>query len=145
MSWWTHIVAAIDIDTYIRSKTIKSDVEELLKGAPEITGSEGNADIFVNVLSGTNISTNCDCGCCEYGETIKHLDEGGWICDASDGYQCPRGEYQTRVVVTVIGDLRDRQKSQTEREWLNFKNFIEKKIRNDGFTIRNCACNIEGW
>ena len=63
MSWWTHIVAAIDVDTYISSKTIKSDVEELLKGAPAITGSEGNADIFVNVLSGTNISTNRDCGC----------------------------------------------------------------------------------
>ena len=31
MSYWTHIVAAIDVETYIQSKTIQSDVEKLLE------------------------------------------------------------------------------------------------------------------
>jgi len=140
---WTHIVAAIDVDTYIEDKNIKSIVEKMLENAPKITGSEGNADVFVNVLSGYNSWTNCDCAHCEYGNTIQHLNEGGFKCDADWDYQCPEGEYQSRVVITVVGDLRDRRKQQTHKEWNAFNNYVAKKIRGKkGFEIRNCACVI---
>lgn len=127
MSMWTHIVASLDVETYIESNTIKEDVEKMLKKAPKITGSEGPADIFVNVLSGHNVSC--------------------W--DGDD-----RREYQTRVVITVIGDLRDRMKAQTEDEWSKFKNFIgqdewaEEEYEQENslnFTIRNCAYEIKGY
>ena len=144
MSAWTHIIAAIDIDTYIEDKNIKSVVEELLKESPKITGSEGNANVFVNVLSGYNHSTNCDCKNCEYLKTIQKTKDG-FICDSPDGYDCPEGKYQTRVVITVIGDLRDRHKSTTHKEWNKFNNFVAKKIYGKrGFEIRNCACVIRG-
>lgn len=110
MSRWTHIVAAIDVDTFIASKTIKSDVEKLLEDAPEITGSEGPADVFVNVLHGYNVYASED--------------------------------YQTRVVITVIGDLRDKTGKATEKEWIEFNKFIETQINGDGWWIRNCTCKI---
>lgn len=142
MSMWAHIVAAIDVDTYIRSKTIESDVKELLKEAPKITGSEEDAHIFVNVLPGSNHITSCDCRNCEYDKTREFFGKGRYRCYKPEGYECPEGRYQTRVVITIIGDLRDKSIAETEKEWLSFKNFIENEIGDDGFTIRNCSCNI---
>lgn len=115
MSRWTHIVAAIDVDTYMSSHTIEDDVRELLKWAPQITGSECVADVFANVLSGHNISSY-----------------GGGVYD----------EYQTRVVITVVGDLRNRTKEDTVKEWIEFKTFIETLIDGEGWWIRNCTCKI---
>lgn len=119
MSMWTHIVASIDVDTFKESHTIKEDVEKMLEKAPKITGSEGPADVFVNVLSGSDIT-----------------DVNG-------------DEFQTRIAITVIGDLRDRTKDQTEKEWNEFKDFIgvEPEFYSDdreglNFEIRNCSCNI---
>lgn len=128
MSYWTHIVASIDAETYIESDTIKTDVEKMLERAPKITGSEGPADVFVNVLSGYNVS-----------------------CWDEDKHH----EYQTRVVITVVGDLRDRMKEQTEKEWTEFKKFIGEELLEDSdeegnpdglnFGIRNCSYEIIGW
>lgn len=146
MSYWTHIVAAIDVDTYKQSRTIKEDVEKMLTDAPKITGSEGPADVFVNVLSGYNHWTSCDCQSCEYGNTRRRDEiDGGWYCDAADDYNCPSGEYQSRVVITVVGDLRDRMKDDTKSEWKEFKKYIEKHIDENGFGIRNCSYNIKGY
>ena len=124
MSMWTHIVASIAVDTFKESDTIKEDVEKMLEDAPKITGSERPADVFVNVLSGYNISIY---------EDDKHK------------------VYQTRVVITVVGDLRDRTKAQTEKEWNDFKNFIgiEPELYTDGreglnLEIINCSCEIKG-
>lgn len=142
MSSWTHIVATIDVDTNIEDKNIKNKVEEILKNAPKITGSEEDADIFVNVLSGHNTSTSCDCNSCKYKETIVRHEGGGYSCDADENYQCLWGEYQTRVVITVIGDLRDRSKYKTNNEYNEYKefiNFIEKDCK---VWIRNRTVKI---
>ena len=139
MSYWTHIVASIDVDTNIEDKNIKNRIEDILKDAPKITGSEKKADIFVNVLSGHNTSTNCDCRVCEHKETIVHHEEGGFSCDADENYKCPWGEYQTRVVITVIGDLRDRKIERTKEEYKVFYKFIK-----DRFYIRNKTLKIIG-
>ena len=144
MSNWTHIVASIDAETYIYSKDIQSVVEDMIKNAPKITGSERDADIFVNKLSGYNCSMSFDCNACQYKDTLQSDDEGFW-CDAPEGFVCPDGKYQTRVVITVIGDLRDRHREQTKREWLAFKDYIAKHINENGFCIRNCSCNILGY
>lgn len=145
MSMWTHIAAVIDVDTCMESDDIENDVRELLKTAPKITGSEGPANVFVNVLPGYNMSTNADCRRCRFGNTICHLKEGGFTCEASEDYECPSGEYQTRVVITVIGDLRDRYRKETKAEWLNFKKFIDKTISGQGFIIRNYSWKIIGY
>ncbi len=58
MSYWTHITACIYLETDIESHNIKDIVEKKLQDAPKITGSEGNADVFVTPLSGHNLWTS---------------------------------------------------------------------------------------
>lgn len=143
MSKWAHIVASIDVDTYIESNTIESDVKEMLKKAPKITGSEEDAHIFVNVLPGYNVTSCYDCRRCEHC-TREYIDDGEirYGCCKPEGCECPEIKYQTRVVITVIGDLRDTEIPQTEKEWIAFKKFIDEEVDDRGFYIRNCACNI---
>lgn len=141
MSLWTHIVATLHVDTSIESKGIEALVRERLEDAPRITGSEGDADVFVNVISGHNIWVGCDCQRCEYGHTVKGLDTGGFTCESPAGYDCPSGTYQSMVVITVVGDLRDRMRDDTKAEWFAFKKFVEKEI---GY-IRNFTWKIQGW
>ncbi len=140
MSYWTHIVAVIDIDTCHDDKNIKGYVENILANAPKITGSEGPADVFVNVKSGHNHWTSCDCQACGYKDTIKHYPDG-YECAAPDGFQCPEGEYQTRVAITILGDLRDRERWRTRDEWTAFKAYVKTHL-GQGYDFRNCACRI---
>lgn len=138
MSDWTHIVSTIEVDTNIEDKNIQSKVYEMLKEAPIITGSEKKADIFVNVLSGYNVSDPCDCNACRYKDTVVYY-VGGLSCDADKDFQCPEGVYQTRVVITVVGNLRDRIKERTEKEYNDFIKFLENECK---FSIKNKTVNI---
>lgn len=142
MSYWTHIVAIIEVDTYKQDKNIKEIVENMLKSAPKITGSERDADIFVNVLSGHNVWMGADCDHCQYKDTIVYNDNGSFNCDADDNYKCPEGEYQTRVIITVVGNLRDRMREQTKREYKEFYNYLKKTCV---FDINNKAVSILGY
>ena len=141
MSYWTHIVGVMHVDTFEEVPDIKTYIEDKLKNAPKITGSESDADVFVNPQSGHCCWTSCDCNHCEYKETIKHY-EDGFECDCPDDFVCPEGEYQTRAIITVCGDLRDRMKAQTKREWNAFHRYIAKEL---GFSIRIATCKINGY
>lgn len=141
MSFWTHIVGVMHVETYKEVDDIQKYVEEALAEAPKITGSVGPASVFVNREPGHNVSTSFDCARCDYKDTIQIADDG-FYCDAEDGFKCPFGEYQTRAIITVQGDLRDRMRQQTKREWKEFHKFIAKKL---GWTIRIATCRINGY
>ena len=144
MSMWTHITACMSVETgiVVKKPELRRRVKEFLKSAPEITGSEGPADIFVNIQGGYNFYTSHDCDRCKYKDSIIELkDEDGndyMMCSAPDKHDCS-AEYQTRVVISVQGDLRDRVKEETEKEFEEFKKYVEKL----GY-IRDYAVNIEG-
>ena len=144
MSMWTHITACMSVETGIVAKKpeLKKQVEEYLDKAPKITGSEGSADVFVNIQGGYSFYTSHDCDRCKYKDSIIELkDENGddyMMCSAPDKHDCS-AEYQTRVVISVQGDLRDRVKEKTEKEFEEFKKYVEKL----GY-IRDYAVNIEG-
>lgn len=144
MSQWTHVTGCLYIETFKEEKDIKKYVEKLLETTPKITGSEKDCDIFVNPLSGYNTSTNCDCKNCEYGKTKVYLDEGGFQCNANESYECPRGEYQTCVAITIIGDLRDRDGNTTRKE---IERFIRSLQHLDlGFFIDYCSIRVrDDW
>ena len=144
MSMWTHITACMSVETGIVAKKpeLKKQVKEYLDKAPKITGSEGPANVFVNIQGGYSFYTSCDCDRCKYKDSIIELkDENGndyMMCSAPDNRDCS-AEYQTRVVISVQGDLRDRVKEETEKEFEEFKKYVEKL----GY-IRDYAVNIEG-
>lgn len=139
MSYWTHIVDVMHVDTYTEVDNVQKLVEDALKNAPQITGSEGPATVFVNPEPGYYISTSCDCRRCQYKDTLKHSSEFGFECGRPKGFVCPTGEYQTRAVITVCGDLRDRMRSETRKEWNAFHRFIAHEL---GYAIRNATCRI---
>ena len=133
MSMWTHIVASLDVDTYVEVDDIEAYVKSKLRYAPKITGSERDAAVFVNAKPGYSCSTNRDCARCFYKGT------GDPECGAPVDYKCPEGSYQTRVVITVAGDLRDREFEETLHDWLAFKLFIEGDLE---WNVRNYSCRI---
>lgn len=136
MSCWTHVVGVMHVDTHREVPDIEEFVREKLKHAPMITGSEGPAAVFVNAEPGHNIWTSADCGRCEYSNTSCYE------CDPPGGFQCPSGHYQSRVVITIQGDLRDRMRAQTRKEWNAFHRYVAKEL---GFNIRVATCKINGW
>ena len=142
MSYWTHIVGIIHVETHIEDDNIVDLVQRALRDAPKITGSECDASIFVNAERGHNISTSSDCKHCDYRGSIIISDEDWIYCDAPYGYSCPTGEYQSQVTISVQGDLRDRMRAQTRKEWNAFHQYIVKQL---GYTIHLATCKITGY
>lgn len=136
MSRWTHVVGSLYVGTYKHEKDIKGYVENLLEQAPKITGSERDCDIFVNPLSGYNTSIGMDCDHCQHFRGEELNDNGKRVaieCDAEDNFKCPTGNYQTCVAITIIGNLRDRDKYKTIQEVNDFIRYIQSL--GNGFTI----------
>ena len=143
MSQWTHITACFSVETFIEEpkKELLKQVKSYLKNAPKITGSERDADIFVNIVSGHNFWTNFDCEHCKYKTSLRDVIINGQEyqeCDAPKNHDCS-GKYQSRIVISIQGDLRDRAKEDTEKEFQNFIEYIQQN-----YDIRDYSVNIEG-
>lgn len=143
VSRWTHITACFSVDTFIQDppKKLIKQVKDYLKNAPKITGSESDADIFVNIQSGHNSWTNFDCEHCKYQPTQKLITENGkeyLECDAPVDHDCS-AEYQSRIVISIQGDLRDREREQTKEEFKQFRKYLKSE-----YMIRDYSVNIEG-
>ena len=143
MSCWTHITACLSVETGMVAKRpeLRKRIKEFLKDAPKITGSEGPADIFVNIQSGYNFSMSHDCKHCKYKDSLRDIivDEKEYQeCDAPEGHDCS-ARYQTCVVISIQGDLRDRTKDQTQKEFNDFMKYLTMQ-----FYIRDYSLNIEG-
>lgn len=137
MSHWCSITACIYVNTDIEDKNIKTIVEEKLKLAPKITGSEGNADVFVNTLSGYNVWISADCDNCPYKDTIiRH--GGAFSCEPDEGYECKEVEYQTNICISIVGSLRDKWAEETESEYKEFLDWVSKNIGD----IKQESCKI---
>ena len=119
MSRWAHISAVIRIDihgkfvTELRDGVIQQEeldkyASEFASRMPKMTGSEGNASVFVNKLPGHSMS------------------KAHW-----DGKQYVWSEYQTRYCLTIIGDLRDRTPQKTRREFNAALRFLKDELGED--------------
>lgn len=143
MSCWTHITACLSVETEMLRKKpeLKREIQKIIRQGPKITGSERNADIFVNIPSGYNWFISHDCEHCKYKETLRTITidgEEGQECDAPDNYNCS-GEYQSCVVISIQGDLRDREFNRTKEEFEKFLEYVKDK-----FHVRDYTYNIEG-
>lgn len=144
MSKWVHITACLSVDTFLgkEASELKQTVEKLLEKAPKITGSEGPADVFVNIQSGWNLSTwDYDCAHCKYKDTKHKVTENGkeWEeCDGPDEHDC-FGHFQTCIVISIQGDLRDKTKKATENEFNRFLKYISKRCK---WWLRDYSVNI---
>ena len=126
MSKWTHVLSTIEVETSVFAKGNMDAIKELLKDAPKITGSERDADVFVNIPSGYNMMISGDCNSCEHRLTITHTGENEFSCGADKDSPCPSIKLQTRVIITIAGYLRDRTKKETEKEMKSFISYLRK-------------------
>lgn len=112
MSKWTHITGAMYVDTFreLDRAELQAHVEGILEKAPRITGSEANVQFFVNVLGG-------------YSTCIFDPDINEDIL------------YQTDVVITIVGDLRDRDKLETLAETKAFIEYFRKNLHIQMYSI----------
>lgn len=135
MSHWTHITACFSIDTGITEPKMKlrKIVKGFLENAPKITGSERDADIFINIQGGYNWTISHDCTHC------KHMDEFKTLgyCEVPKNHDCS-ANYQSCIVISIQGDLRDRTKNETQKEVDDFIKYISKE-----YEIRDYSLNIE--
>lgn len=115
MSRWTHITSCMSVDTCIENrKRIKKSIIDYINKAPKITGSEKDADIYITLQRGYNVSS--------WKQNRKH----DFI------------EYQTCIIISIQGDLRDKDGETTKEEFINFLNYIEKE-----YVVRDYSINIE--
>lgn len=121
MSMWTYVTGCILIDTMEEKEDIKAYIKKMLKDAPKITGSEQDVDIFINPLSGCNVSTM----------KVK-----------GDAVECK--DYQTCAAITLVGSLRDREIKDTQKELEDFIEFVDGTfcINNMGLNLSNGYKNI---
>lgn len=113
MSRWTHITSCMSVDTCELNKNrIKKSIIDYINNAPSITGSEGDAEVYITLQRGHNVSTwSRDKDCSVY--------------------------YQTCIVISIQGDLRDKDGESTKEEFINFLDYIGKK-----YIVRDYSINI---
>ena len=126
MSEWSYIHTSLTVDLMKCVHNPEEELKRILEFAPKITGSEGGPDIFINVKSGHNVSTNCDCEHCFYENTIKYYKSGGSSCKKPEEYKCKDAEFQTICIITIDGNLRDRNIEQTRKEFKEFKKYLKR-------------------
>ena len=110
----------------------KLRIKEILKKAPKITGSEGNANIFINIEpEGNTFHSPCD----EYCTGCPFYDfEEGNMCKRGWDFECPKCSFVSRYTITIQGDLRDTTFDKTYKEISEFFNFL---IKNDVTILMN--------
>lgn len=124
MSFWTQICGAIDVEAGI---DCIENLEKFISNLPKIKGSEGEVEFYVNKLKGYNYSTSADCNRCKYRETLKYHDKS-MSCESPEDFKCPKGEYQTRCIVSIVASLRDRMVSQVNDDLLEILNMFNKEF-----------------
>lgn len=112
------------------NEELKERLEKLIEEkAPKIKGSEGNAEIIVNICSGYNFWTSADCRRCKYKDTIIYNEEDGTdICESPEDFECPDGEYQDEITITIAGDLRDAFLDEVSKQVDDFIEFVKREI-----------------
>lgn len=115
MSRWTHITSCMSVDTCIENrKRVKKSIIDYINNAPKITGSEKDADIYITLQRDYNVSS------------WKQNNKGEFI------------KYQTCIIISIQGDLRDKDGETTKEEFINFLNYIKKE-----YIVRDYSINIE--
>lgn len=118
MSFWTNIRVILQVHTYVdmNYNKFKGQIEEAIRQAPNITGSEGNTSInTLNFIEGASSFKD--------GKTIYYTD---------------------RCHIVIIGNLRDRFIEDTRKELKAFVKHL-RKYRDGMFYVDYDVNIIRGY
>lgn len=99
MSLWIHVVGAVYVSMYTQSnEQTLNHARHMVSHAPKVTGSERDMQVYISLLNGYN----------------RHI--------FNDGEDV---NWQTGVIISLVGDLRDRTIEKTNQELKAFLDYIK--------------------
>ena len=117
MSFWTYINGTITVSPLGRTQSEKRYIlDVVLAHLPQVTGSEGNMNIYVIQKNGYNCFSNCD----EFGQwsNLGNISNLGY-----SSFQL-----QDEYIIVVDAALRDRKYDSTLKEFSNWICRLSKRI-----------------
>ena len=123
MSHWTNIIGSIIVspmgDTQAQMRYI---LDTVLAHLPLVTGSEKNMFTHVIERSGTN-------------EWVSHDEFAQYSQQAQERYSHDGIRMQSEYIIVVEGDLRDRRRKETIREFINWLCRLAKRIHVEAVSV----------
>lgn len=121
MSWWTHIKGVVEVEVPGRTQAeIRYVLESVLDHLPRVTGSEGDMNVYISQRAGYNRSSSLD----EFGLKTNNLKDDYGFKTRNRGWL----ETQSMYMLTVDGDLRDREFEETKREFMKWLCRLAKRL-----------------
>lgn len=121
MSSWTYITGTIVVSPMGRTQHEKTYIlNTVLDHLPRVTGSEGDMDIYINQKNGTNSSCSAD----EFGYCTNNLVDSYGNKSQRNGWLRTQDEY----ILTIDASLRDREFSETLKEFNNWLCRLAKRL-----------------
>lgn len=122
MSWWTHIKGVVEVDVGGRTQAeVRYILESVLDHLPRVTGSEGDMNVYITQESGDNYSSSCD----EFGMRTNNLKD----CYGDKTYKHGFLSLQSKYMLTIDADLRDREFEETKREFLKWLCRLSSRVQ----------------
>lgn len=129
MSSWTYINGTIIVSPMGRTQHEKTYIlNTVLDHLPRVTGSEGDIDIYINQKNGTNSSCSAD----EFGYCTNNLIDSYGNKSQRNGWLRTQDEY----ILTVDASLRDREFSETLKEFNNWLCRLAKRLLIEDILIK---------
>lgn len=130
MSFWTHIIGAIEVNVPGRTQAeIDYILQTVLDHLPIVTGSENDMEVHINRHEGHDSSCSCD----EYEMHTNNLvDRYGNKNNPTKGWL----KTQRCYTLTIHADLRDRVFKETVKEFMKWLCRLSKRIEIDSILVR---------
>lgn len=128
MSHWTHVIGTLRVSPMGRTQPEKRYIlETVLAHLPLVTGSERDMEIHINIGGGASGSCSCD-------EFDMRTDKGkDWY-----GNRSRKGMFDIEedYLLTVVGNLRDREFEETYREFQKWIIRLAKRVVVDEICVK---------
>ena len=112
MSWWTYVTGVIVVDVPARTtEQAEYIMKTVLNHLPQVTGSEGNMQVYMALSRYRYTSQSWD----EFGNSTKNMIDGSF-------------EIYHGFLLTVSGNLRDREVPQAYREFVHWLCRLSKRV-----------------
>ena len=130
MSHWTHIIGTIRVSPMGRTQPEKRYIlETVLAHLPLVTGSEGDMKIHINVGGGCSSSSSHD----EFDMRTNKGTDWRYGCRVDNGGYF---EMEEDYLLTLVGNLRDREFEETYREFQKWIIRLAKRVGVDEICVK---------
>ena len=139
MSQWFHILGSIEVEMYESSTSYNEYyLKSVIEDCPDVAGSEGGIDIFINKQSYPNGSSSHDemmvwCGYPKYNILNRNRFS---VMDPHHFPYFKTQEIQSRFVITLSGSLRDVPFDEGIRMIQKFLNRFSKMVSINNLCIQ---------